>query len=54
MIQKRLIDASPFDRFMISIPEDVGDEYSYIRGVEDMLYLIRSAKTEETDEHLDE
>lgn len=54
MIQKRLIDASPFDKFMISVPEDVGDEYSYIRGVEDVLALIRSAKTEEVDENLDE
>ena len=47
MLTKRLIDASPFDKFIISIPEDVGDEYSYIHGVEDVLSAIREAKTED-------
>ena len=46
MLNKRLIDASFFDRLVISVPQDVEDCNSYIRGVEDILYLIRSAKTE--------
>ena len=54
MFTKRLIDATPFDKLIISVPEDVGDEYSYIRGVEDILYLIRSAKTENEEEDLSE
>ena len=54
MFAKRLIDASFFDKLIISVPEDVGDEYSYIRGVEDMLYLIRSVKTEEGNDTLEE
>lgn len=54
MLTKRLIDAKPFDSFIISIPEDIYDEYSYIRGVEDILYLIRSAKTENEEEGLSE
>ena len=54
MLSKRLIDASPFDRLVISVPEDVYDEYSYIRGVEDMLYLIRSAKTENDEDEIEE
>lgn len=41
----RIIDADPFDKFIIHVPEGVGDEYSYIRGVEDMLELIRKAET---------
>lgn len=45
MFAKRLIDASVFDRLIISVPEDVYDPQSYIRGVEDILYLIRSAET---------
>ena len=45
MLTKRLIDASPFDKLIISVPEDVYDPQSYIRGVEDVLYLIRSAET---------
>lgn len=49
MLTKRLIDASPFDRLIVSVPPDVGDEYSYIRGVEDILYLIRNAETENDD-----
>ena len=40
----RLIDASPFDRLIMSVPEDVYDAQSYVRGVEDILYLIRTAK----------
>ena len=54
MLEKRLIDATPFDRLIISVPDDIGDEYSYIRGVEDMLYLIRSAKTENEEDNLGE
>lgn len=54
MLSKRLIDATPFDRLIISVPEDVYDAQSYIRGVEDMLYLIRSAKTENDEEELSE
>lgn len=54
MQKKRLIDASPFDRLIISVPDDVGDEYSYIRAIEDMLYLIRSSKTENEEENLSE
>ncbi len=50
MLTKRLIDATPFDKLIVHVPDDVGDEYSYIRGVEDILYLIRSAKTEEESE----
>lgn len=53
-IRKQYIDISLFDKFIIHVPEDVGDEYSYIRGVEDMLDLIRSAKTENEEEGLDE
>ena len=54
MRNKRLIDASPFDKFIISVPEDVYDAMSYIRGVEDMLALIRKAKTENEEEDLSE
>ena len=54
MRRKRLIDAEPFDRFIISVPEDVYDALSYIRGIEDMLYLIRSAKTENEKEDASE
>ena len=54
MLSKRLIDASPFDKLIVSVPPDVGDEYSYIRGVEDILYLIRSAKTENDEEGTNE
>ena len=50
MLTKRLIDATPFDRLIISVPEDVYDAFSYVRGVEDILYLIRSAKTEGTED----
>ena len=50
VITKRLIDASFFDKLIISVPDDVYDVQSYIRGVEDILYLIRSAKTEEENE----
>ena len=46
MNKKRLIDASPFDKLIMGIPEDVYDAQSYIRGIEDVLYLIRTAKTE--------
>ena len=46
MTKKRLIDASPFDSFIISVPDDVYDAFSYVRGIEDMLTLIRTAKTE--------
>ena len=54
MQQKRLNDANPFDRFIISVPEDVYDAMSYIRGIEDMLYLIRSAKTEQVSDVCEE
>ena len=54
MQQKRLIDATPFDKFIISVPEDVYDALSYIRGIEDMIYLIRSAKTENEEEDVSE
>lgn len=46
MTTKRLIDATPLDKLIIEIPQDVGDEYSYIRGVEDVLELVHKAKTE--------
>lgn len=46
MMTKRLIDATPLDKLIIEIPQDVGDEYSYIRGVEDVLELVHKAKTE--------
>lgn len=54
MLTKRLIDASPFDRLIMSVPNDVYDEFSYIRGVEDILFLIRSAKTENKEEETEE
>ena len=54
MQNKRLIDAKPFDSFIINVPFDVYDPQSYIRGVEDMLVLIRSAKTENEEEDLSE
>ena len=40
---KKLIDATPFDGLIMSVPEDIFDAQSYIRGVEDVLALIRSA-----------
>ena len=46
MQTKRLIDANEFDKFLISVPEDIYDAYSYIRGVEDVLERVRKAKTE--------
>ena len=46
MLTKRLIDASPFDKLIISVPDDIYDAFSYIRGIEDILAMIRSAKTE--------
>lgn len=52
MKKKILIDRVPFDNFIISIPEDVYDEQSYIRGVEDVLILIRKAKVENEEEDL--
>ena len=52
MLTKRLIDASPFDRLIISVPEDIYDAQSYVRGVEDILTLIRTAKTENEEEDL--
>jgi len=53
-MKKRLIDATPLDHFIIAIPPDVGDEYSYIRGVEDVLDIVHSAKTENEEEDLSE
>ena len=53
MFTKRLIDANKFDRFIISVPEDVYDAFSYIRGVEDVLNIIRETKTE-NEEEMDE
>lgn len=41
----RIIDAEPFDNFIIRVPDDVYDAFSYIRGVEDLLHKIRSAET---------
>ena len=46
MTTKRLIDATPLDKLIIEVPKSVGDEYSYIRGVEDVLELVHNAKTE--------
>ena len=54
MLTKLLIDRVPFDRLIISVPDDVYDPQSYIRGVEDMLTLIRNAKVENEEEDLSE
>lgn len=54
MFSKRYIDASIFDNFIIHVPEDIYDAYSYVRGVEDVLHIIRSAKTEDEEEDLGE
>lgn len=54
MLTKRLIDASPFDKLIIHVPDDVYDAQSYVRGVEDILYLIRTAKTENEEENINE
>ena len=43
---KRLIDASPLDRMIMRVPDDVYDAGSYIRGVEDVLDFVRSLPTE--------
>ena len=40
---RKLIDATQFDGLIMSVPEDVFDAQSYIRGVEDVLALVRSA-----------
>ena len=40
---RRLIDATPFDKLILKVPDDVYDDQSYIRGVEDVLAIIRSA-----------
>ena len=52
MQDKILIDRTPFDKFIISVPEDVYDPFSYIRGVEDVLNLIRKAKVENEEENI--
>ena len=52
MQEKILIDRVPFDNFIISVPEDIYDPYSYIRGVEDVLNLIRKAKIENSGEDI--
>lgn len=41
----RLIDAEPFDEFLISVPDDVYDACSFVRGVEVVLDRIREAET---------
>ena len=46
MSEKKLIDASRFDKLVMKVPPDVFDEVSYIRGVEDVLELIRNAPRE--------
>ena len=52
MVKKILIDRVPFDKLVISVPEDVYDPQSYIRGVEDILSLLRKAKVENEEEDL--
>ena len=47
---KRLIDASRFDELILKVPDDVFDEGSYIRGVEDVLAMVRSAPVETSTE----
>lgn len=43
---KRLVDISPVDRFIITVPEDVYDVTSYVQGVEDTLAYVRSLPEE--------
>ena len=54
MRRKILIDRVPFNRLIVSVPEDVYDPQSYIRGIEDILNLIRKAKIENEEENLSE
>ena len=49
MSEKRLIDASRFDKLIMKVPSDVFDEYSYLRGVEDVLEIIRTTPREKSD-----
>lgn len=46
-ISMRLIDAEPFDKTLLHVPDDVGDAFSFIRGVESVLDKIRASKTVE-------
>lgn len=43
----RLIDAEPFDRLLLHVPEDVYDAQSFAQGVETVLEKIRTAETVE-------
>lgn len=46
-MEKKLVDISPVDRFIIAVPEDVYDVGSYVQGVEDTLAFVRSLPEEQ-------
>lgn len=50
----RVIDAEPFDRFLISVPSDVYDAFSFIQGAETVLNMVRNAPTIEDVKQINE
>ena len=44
-----MIDATRFDMLVMKVPSDIFDEVSYLRGVEDVLELIRKAPQEKSE-----
>ena len=42
----RLIDADPFEKMIIHVPEEVYDPLSFCQGAETVLRMIREAETE--------
>ena len=56
-MQKRLVDISVLDKFIIPIPQYIYECYdveSYVMGIEDMLNYVRSIKTEDIKEDVSE